>query len=103
MMGIIKKLFGARSLDYKDLIKKGAIVIDVRSKIEYAGSHIAGSINIPLDQLLTNLHKLKEKKQIIITCCASGARSQTAKRLLVDSGFLNVFNGGGWTSLRAKI
>jgi rhodanese-related sulfurtransferase len=36
--------------DYSELVKQGAIILDVRSKGEFVGGHIKGSINIPLDQ-----------------------------------------------------
>ncbi|MFN6083407.1 MAG: rhodanese-like domain-containing protein, partial [Fluviicola sp.] len=39
----------------------------------------------------------------IITCCASGMRSASAKSLLKSSGYAEVHNGGGWMSLRNKI
>ncbi|HEY4629318.1 MAG TPA: rhodanese-like domain-containing protein, partial [Flavobacterium sp.] len=39
----------------------------------------------------------------IITCCASGMRSASAKSILKSSGFTKVYNGGGWSSLKNKI
>jgi phage shock protein E len=47
------------------------------------------------------LKKLK-KDQAIITCCASGMRSSSAKSILKSNGF-EAHNGGGWTSLQAKL
>lgn len=89
--------------DYAQLVKEGAIIIDVRSKGEFAGGHIKGSINIPVDQLRNNLNKLKNKTKPIITCCASGMRSASAKSLLKSIGYLEVYNGGGWNSLQNKL
>jgi rhodanese-related sulfurtransferase len=94
--------FGPK-VDYSELVKQGAIILDVRSKVEYAGGHIKGSMNISVDQLQNNLGKLKDKNQPIITCCASGMRSASAKSILKSNGFLQVYNGGGWSSLRNKI
>lgn len=102
MLDSIKKLFGGKSVDYSDLVKKGAVIVDVRSKGEYAGGHIKGSINIPLPELQNNLNKLKKDK-VVITCCASGMRSASAKSILKSSGFSEVHNGGGWMSLRNKL
>ena len=102
MLDSIKKLFGGKSVDYSDLVKKGALIVDVRSKGEYAGGHIKGSINIPLPELQNNLNKLKKDK-VVITCCASGMRSASAKSILKSSGFEEVHNGGGWMSLRNKL
>lgn len=88
--------------DYADLVKQGAVIVDVRSKSEYAGGHIKNSINIPVDQLEKNLSKLNKEKTII-TCCASGMRSASAKNILQNNGYKNVHNGGGWASLNNKI
>ena len=104
MLEAIKKIFGfGPKVDYADLIKKGAVILDVRTKGEYDGGHIKGSINIAVDQLRNNLQKLKDKNKPVITCCASGMRSATAKNILKANGYAQVYNGGSWTSLRNKI
>lgn len=104
MLDSIKKLFGlGPSVNYADLVKQGAIILDVRSKGEYSGGHIKGSINISVDTLSSNLSKLKDKNKTIITCCASGMRSASAKSILKSNGYSNVYNGGGWSSLNNKI
>lgn len=104
MFDTIKKLFGfAPSVNYAQLVKDGAVIIDVRSKGEYSSGHINGSINISVDTLQSHLGKLKDKNQPIITCCASGMRSASAKSILKSSGYTAVYNGGGWSSLKNKI
>lgn len=103
MINIIKNLLGfGPKVDYAELVKQGAIILDVRSKGEYQSGHIKGSINIPVDALNNNLSKLK-KDNPIITCCASGMRSASAKSILKSNGFIEVHNGGGWSSLQNKI
>jgi rhodanese-related sulfurtransferase len=102
MFNSIKSLFGmGPSADLKALTAQGATIIDVRSKAEYTSGHIKGSINIPLDTLQKNLSKINKNKPVI-TCCASGMRSASAKGILQNNGF-EVYNGGGWSSLKAKI
>ncbi len=104
MIGALKKLFGIRpKVDFGELVKQGGVIVDVRTKAEYTGGSIKNSINIPLDQLSKNLSKFKDKNAPIITCCASGMRSASAKGVLKANGFTNVHNGGGWMSLRSKI
>jgi len=104
MLNSIKKLLGlGPKTDYRELVKAGAIIVDVRSVGEFSGGHIKGSINIPLDQLRQNLSKLKDKNKVIITCCASGMRSASAKAILKADGYAIVHNGGGWYSLENKI
>jgi len=102
MIETIKKIFGmGPSLDWKALAKNGAVIVDVRSKSEYFTGHIAGSQNIPLDTLDAHLSKIPKGK-VVITCCASGMRSASAKSILKSHGF-EVYNGGGWYSLQNKI
>jgi rhodanese-related sulfurtransferase len=104
MINTLKKIFGiGPSVNYAELVKNGATILDVRSKSEYAGGHIQGSMNISVDTLKNNLGKLKDKNKPIITCCASGMRSASAKSILVANGFTQVHNGGGWNSLQNKI
>ena len=102
MLQAIKNLLGlGPKVDYKELLQNGAVIIDVRSKGEYQGGHIKGSLNIPLDTLSNNIAKLKKEKTVT-TCCASGMRSASAKGILKSKGF-QVHNGGGWMSLRNRI
>jgi len=103
MINIIKQIFGfGPKVDYAELMKQGATIVDVRTQGEFAGGHIRGSINIPLQKLQGNLSKIKKEKPVII-CCASGARSGAAKSILKSNGFAEVHNGGGWMSLQHKI
>lgn len=101
-MGFISNFFGIKSVDYSALTRAGAIIIDVRSSAEFASGHIKGSKNIELQQLKNQLSKIPKDK-VIITCCASGMRSASAKSILLQSGFLEVHNGGGWMSLQNKL
>ena len=100
-MGLFSSIFG-KSADFAQLIKDGAVILDVRTPGEYAGGHIKGSKNIPLQSIQQNLSKIPKDK-VIITCCASGMRSGSAKSILLSSGFKEVHNGGGWMSLKGKI
>ncbi|MBK5279874.1 MAG: rhodanese-like domain-containing protein [Bacteroidia bacterium] len=104
MIETLKKIFGiGPSVDYSQLVKNGAIILDVRTKGEYAGGHIKGSINISVDQLSSNLQRFKNKEQVFITCCASGMRSSSAKSILKSNGYIQSHNGGSWYSLQQKI
>jgi phage shock protein E len=104
MLSIIKKILGiGPKADFSELVKGGAMILDVRTKGEYGSGHIRGSVNIPVEQLQKNLNKLKDKKRTIITCCASGMRSFSAKRILSSNGYTSVYNGGSWMSLNNKL
>ncbi len=103
MIQLVKNLLGIRpKTNYKELLKNGTTIVDVRSKGEYQGGHIIGSINIPLDTLNSHQAILKKDKTII-TCCASGMRSASAKSILKSKGYTAVYKGGGWMNLQNKI
>ena len=100
MLQTIKNALGiGPKVNIGELITKGAIIIDVRSRAEYSGGHAKGSVNVPLDQLSGYLPKLKNKEQVIITCCASGMRSASAKSFFKGQGFKHVHNAGPWITL----
>lgn len=81
-----------------ELLKNGAIVVDVRSPSEYSTGHYEGSINIPLQDLATQADRLDRTKTILL-CCASGTRSGMAVSLLRSKGFNQVFNAGCWNNI----
>lgn len=100
MLNSLKKLLRLDSSEnYGELVKAGAIIVDVRSPREFIAGHAKGSINIPLDDLKNKLKDLK-KEQIIITCCASGIRSASAQNYLKSLGYKHVLNAGAWYNLK---
>jgi len=96
---MLKQLLGlGPKVDTAALIANGAVILDVRTREEYASGHVKGSINIPLDMLSQKMKELP-KETPIITCCASGMRSASAKSILQNNGFKEVYNGGSWRSI----
>lgn len=79
----------------QNMVRKGAFLVDVRTPQEFAQGHVQGSVNIPLDQVQSNLSQFKGKKNIVVFC-RSGNRSTQAKRILDQNGIKNVYNGGTW-------
>ena len=95
---MLRSLFGlGPKVDVKQLLEQGGTIVDVRTASEYEQGHVNGSINIPLDILTQNLHKL-DKTRPIIACCRSGMRSGQAVQILQDHGFM-AHNGGPWTKV----
>ena len=84
-----------------ELLNEGALLLDVRTRGEYASGHVQGSKNIPLDELGKSLHQL-DKEQVIIVVCASGMRSSNAVSQLKRNGFTNCRNGGSWKNFKNK-
>ncbi len=79
----------------KEMINKGALVLDVRSPDEFATRHHPNAVNIPLPDLESRLGELGDKSRPIVAYCLSGARSARAVALLKGAGFTNASNAGG--------
>jgi phage shock protein E len=71
-------------------------VVDVRTPAEFAGGHVAGSVNIPLQEIPNRLDELRALSRPLVLCCASGNRSGQAEHYLKGQGFEDVHNGGSW-------
>jgi rhodanese-related sulfurtransferase/glyoxylase-like metal-dependent hydrolase (beta-lactamase superfamily II) len=66
-------------------------IIDVRSEKEYAGGHIDGSLNIPVNHLADRVSKLSKTGTVIVHC-EGGYRSAIAAGILMNAGFENVID-----------
>ena len=77
------------------LPKDGSVtLLDTRTVGEYAGGHIDGFTNIPVDQLRERLGELDKSKPVYVIC-QSGLRSYIACRILSGYGFTCYnFSGG---------
>jgi rhodanese-related sulfurtransferase len=78
------------------------VVIDVRTPAEFMGGHVAGSINIPLQEIQQRVDEIKTMQQPIVLCCASGGRSGQATQYLKSLG-IDCENGGSWMDVNYKL
>lgn len=99
-MGFFSNLFGTgNKANVREIIENGAVIVDVRTPGEFAGGHVKGSVNIPLDKIQNNIAKIKNYRKPVVVCCASGMRSSNAKRVLMKNGIEEVYDGGSWLNL----
>ena len=71
-----------------------ATLLDVRTGAEFAGGHLDGFFNIPVDELRDHLDELDRSKPVYVIC-QSGLRSYIACRILAGHGFTCYnFSGG---------
>ncbi|MEJ2276364.1 MAG: FAD-dependent oxidoreductase [Candidatus Lokiarchaeota archaeon] len=73
------------------------LIIDVRTPGEFGGygGHIKGAENFPLNNVMMNPGKLKEKvdpSDEIVVLCAVGSRSAMAAQILARAGFTDIRN-----------
>lgn len=79
-----------------------AVLLDVRTREEYAAGHVEKSVNIPLDELGSVTAVIASKDTPVFVYCFSGARSAQAAGFLRRSGYTNVKNIGGIVSYSGK-
>lgn len=90
-------LRGDLPLAHWDALPEGAFLLDVRDEDEFADSHAAGAVNIPLPQLRDRLTELPRGKTLHVYC-GVGQRAYYAVRLLTQHGFDAHDISGGWTT-----
>lgn len=101
-MGFFDFLFGkkqAQGVDFKQLAKDGALILDVRTKEEFDAGHIDGALNIPVQVIENHLDEIKNYNKQVIAYCRSGRRSGNATNILNAAGIKTV-NGGGFVDLK---
>jgi phage shock protein E len=96
-LNILSKIFGGNKI--KSALRKGAIVVDVRTGTEYDRGHVPDAFNIPVDRIQASADRLKAANLPIIVCCNTGERSKIAAEQLKARGVKNVYNGGSWESV----
>jgi phage shock protein E len=99
MLSFLKRMFQNNNEGLADALQAGAVIVDVRTKAEFAQGHIAGSQNIPLDEIRLKTGLIRKWNKPVITVCRSGSRSASAKSILSAAG-IQAYNGGAWTSLK---
>ncbi|MES2765252.1 MAG: rhodanese-like domain-containing protein, partial [Bacteroidota bacterium] len=59
MLNFLKNMLGlGPKTDFAGLVRNGATILDVRTKDEFGGGHIAGAVNIPIQELQSNMAKI---------------------------------------------
>jgi rhodanese-related sulfurtransferase len=82
------------SAEARHLVRAGARLVDVRTAGEFAAGHIAGAVNIPVQELDVRMSELQPKETELVVYCRSGHRSANAARVLKSAGLLAVHDLG---------
>lgn len=88
---MLKKWFG-RKTDFREILNRGAIIVDVRSPEEFAQDGLSAARNIPLGELSVTIDTLKSENVPVICICAVGIRARQAKGMLEAAG-IEAYNG----------
>ncbi|MBM3410697.1 MAG: rhodanese-like domain-containing protein [Bacteroidetes bacterium] len=103
MFGLLSQLLGqSGNNELSEAFKNGAFLVDVRTPGEFAGGSVPGAVNIPLDQVSSQISRFKGKKGVVVFC-KSGMRSGQAKGILDQNGIPQVINGGTWQNVNKVV
>jgi len=75
------------------LVQSGGLLVDVRSREEYAAGHVPGAINLPVQELPQRMSELPKDRPLVLYC-RSGHRSGRAAEMLKQAGYGDVHNMG---------
>jgi len=82
------------------MIDNNTVLIDVRTKDEFKSGHLEKAINIPYTEIEEQIKSItKDNHKNIVVYCRSGRRSGIAQKTLMQMGYKNVVNGGGYKDL----
>ena len=92
----------------KKMMEEGVVLIDVREPDEFAEGHVKGAVNVPMSVLKpgNNPFKLSLKPGMklnavpnlndkVLVQCKSGVRAENASKILIETGYKNVYNAYG--------
>jgi len=83
--------------DAQGHLKRGALVIDVRTAGEFVAKHLPFAVNLPLSEVESSWsRRIKDKNKVLLLHCQSGVRSGAAKKKLIALGCPNTYNMGGY-------
>ena len=83
--------------------EENAVLLDVRTREEFAEGHIPKSKNLPL-QVIDKAGKFIDNKNVpIFVYCRSGGRSSMAQEMLKSMGYRNVKNLGGINGYNGRV
>ncbi len=81
-------------------VDAGALLLDVRTREEFATGHLRSALNIPVQELANRLTELEHPERQLVVYCRSGARSGAATKLLKAAGFCRVHDMGAMSNWR---
>lgn len=76
------------------LVEDGALLVDVRSPTEFAGGHLPGAVNVPVNEIGGRIVELGPLDRPVVVYCRSGNRSARAAGVLTRGGRRAVHNLG---------
>ena len=95
----LRSILGLGNGKLKEALRRGAIVIDIRTAAEFDRGKVRDSINIPVDRININIKRIVQMKRPIIICSNSDTENERVMDVLKANGVTEIYNGGSWTKI----
>jgi rhodanese-related sulfurtransferase len=95
----LRSILGLGNGKLKEALRRGAIVIDIRTAAEFDRGKVRDSINIPVDRININIKRIVQMKRPIIICSNSDTENERVIDVLKANGVTEIYNGGSWTKI----
>jgi phage shock protein E len=104
LLVVMKRKGGVAGDKAAELLRAGAMLVDVRSAAEFSSGHLPGAVNIPLDEVERRIPELvKDRSRVILLHCQSGMRSGMAQGKLKRLGYEACWNLGSYGQAAAVV
>jgi phage shock protein E len=95
----LRSILGLGNGKLKEALRRGAIVIDIRTAAEFDRGKVRDSINIPVDRININIKRIVQMKRPIVICSNSDTENERVIDVLKANGVTEIYNGGSWTKI----
>src|SRR2546423_4652488 len=95
----ILSILGLGNNKIRQALRNGAVIIDVRTALEFDEGKVRGSINIPVDRISANVERIRDMRKPIIICSDGDVRADQSATILKANGIKEVYNAGSWMRL----
>jgi len=92
-------LLGFGNEKIKEALRRGAIIIDIRTAAEFDRGKVRDSVNIPIDRININLKRIVQMNKPIVICSNSDSENDRVIDVLKANGVKEIYNGGNWTRM----
>jgi len=102
---ILTRVFGRVSEDRaRELLRRGALLLDVRTLEEFQSGHLRGAVNVPYQEVAQRIEALApDKSAPVVVYCLSGGRSGIARSNLRRLGYSEAHNLGSFKRARQVV
>ncbi len=98
LLSCASKAQSATAAESKELVARGAVLLDVRTREEFESGHLDGAKLVPVQELEARWAEVGPVDKPVVVYCRSGRRSQNAAQILKAHGFTQVHDLGAMSN-----